>query len=426
MKNYWLFLVILLMISGVELFAASGSVDFSSTAYGTISDYFGSSVDPNAGLTAFRSLLVPMGGRSEAMGTAFTAVADDSSFMESNPAGSSQLKNTEFSVMHNNWIADTKVESAIYAVRFNNFGIGVGGKWLYLPFTEYNTFGDRVSKGYYSEATAILNISYNFFSGYYFNGVSLGANLKATYRGIPDYTNVNGVLSVGSGASQSALAVMGDFGVLTRFNLFKLYASRSRNFAIGAAIKNVGPSVLGEPLPTVSSAGVSYSPIRPLLLSFDGNWPINLMNPSLSERFYWSSGMSLSLADFFAIQAGFLLKGSDPRFSLGATVDVSQVSFIVDYTLDLTTQAVPFNRISVNAKINLGDGGRLLEAQKVEDLYLTGLEEYAKGNIDVAVVYWEQALVEDSTFDPARESLTAAQNTMKLQQRMNEIQKLEQ
>ena len=48
------------------------------------------------------------------MGTAFTAVADDSSFLEANPSASSLLETTELSVTHNNWIADTSVEGVIY------------------------------------------------------------------------------------------------------------------------------------------------------------------------------------------------------------------------------------------------------------------------------------------------------------------------
>lgn len=52
-------------------------------------------IDPNEGETTFRSLLIPGGGRSEAMGSAFTALADDISFFDTNPSGSSTMKNTE-------------------------------------------------------------------------------------------------------------------------------------------------------------------------------------------------------------------------------------------------------------------------------------------------------------------------------------------
>ena len=48
-------------------------------------------IDKNEGTTTFRSLLIPGGGRSEAMGSAFSALANDISFFESNPAGSATM-----------------------------------------------------------------------------------------------------------------------------------------------------------------------------------------------------------------------------------------------------------------------------------------------------------------------------------------------
>ena len=135
-------------------------------------------VDPNAGTTTMRSLLIPMGGLDEGMGTAYSAVCNDSSYFESNPAASSLLDSTELSVFHNNWIADTKIEGAVYTIRYKNFGIGVGGKWLYIPFPATNQFGDRVGAGYYSESMAGFNLSYDFFPGFYFSGLSVGATVK--------------------------------------------------------------------------------------------------------------------------------------------------------------------------------------------------------------------------------------------------------
>ena len=84
------------------------------------------------------------------MGTAYTAVSSDSGFLESNPAGSSLLDYTELTLNHNNWIADTNIEGVVYTTRFDNLGIGIGGKFLYVPFIEYNRWGEEESSGYYS------------------------------------------------------------------------------------------------------------------------------------------------------------------------------------------------------------------------------------------------------------------------------------
>lgn len=394
----------------------SQTVDFLVDLYG---------VDENAALTAFRSLYVPMGGRAEAMGTAFSAVSDDSSFIEWNPAGSATMRRSELSFYHNNWIASTKVEGAVYTARLGDMGVALGGKWLYLDFTEYDQYGDRASKGYYSETTAMANLSYNFFRGYYFDGISLGANLKLGFRSMPDYSNDAGYVDPDSGDSQSTFALMADAGLLTRFNFLKFYFARERNTAFSAVLRNVGPPPLGDPLPTTAVVGVSYKPLRPINLSFDYSVPINLVDPELSERHYWATGISVAVTPFLDMQGGLLVRGTNPRISVGSRIVAGGIDINVNYTLDLMTRLQPLNRVSISARFDFGDGGRAARAERVEELYLQGLDEYARGNSEEAARLWEEALKLDSAFDPARESLGAIAGSRALIRRMDEIQRLE-
>ena len=153
--------------------------------YARSNDFFDFISDPNAGLTIFPILTIPMGGENEGMGTAYTAVARDSSFFDANPSASSTLKYTELTVLHNNWIADTSIEGIVYATRIDDIGIGIGGKFLYVPFTARDAWGQSYGKGYYSETIGSFNFSYNFLSGFYFQGISVGGNLKFAYRHVP-------------------------------------------------------------------------------------------------------------------------------------------------------------------------------------------------------------------------------------------------
>ena len=212
-----------------------------SGANSSLSDSFYSYVDDNEGTTGFRSLNIPSGGKAESLGTAFTALADDSSFFDYNPAASCVMENTELSVFHNSWIADSAIESLAGTIRKGNLGYGGQLKCFYVPFTEYNAFGERVTGNYYSETTATFNASYNFFNGYNFKGLALGTNAKASWRSIPDYTdNDTDEIISGSGLAQSAAAFMVDFGLLLRFNIAKHYSSREPNFRIGLSILNIG------------------------------------------------------------------------------------------------------------------------------------------------------------------------------------------
>ncbi len=408
---------ILFIIILVFLFINAGAADLADFYSGFSSlgsDTFIS--DKNTGLTIFPTLLIPSGGLYEGMGTAFTAVASDASFLEANPAGSSTLQYTEVALNHNNWIADSNMEGVVYTTRFNNLGIGIGGKFLYVPFIGYNRWGEELSSSYYSETVATVNVSYNFFSSYYFSGLSLGANLKAAYRNVPAVIREN----------QSILTLMTDIGFLTRFNLAKFYASRDRNFSFGGVVKNIGINALGEPLPSVATAGIAYSPIRPLIISLDFNYPFSFTTPSDQwEKWNIASGMNLVLTDFFSIHSGFSYRGSNPRFTIGSEVTLQKISITANYTLDMTTQLTSMDKFTVQMSLNMGDKGRYGKAKKVDDYYIAGLKEYANGNYSRAIKFWEAALEIDPTFQPAAENLTVAKNAIDLQKKMEAINQVE-
>jgi len=411
----------LLLAVFIFILILSGTAEDFSTVYGSISEMF-ENPDPNTGLTAFPTLLIPLGGKYEGMGTAFTAVADDSSFLEANPSASSLLKYTELSLVHNNWIADSNLEGVIYTVRFNDLGIGFGGKFLYVPFTEYNSWGERVSRGYYSESIATANISYNFFSSYYFYGVSVGANLKAAYRHLPSqfYSGYEGL------ENQSTAMILGDFGILSRFNLLKFYASRSRNFSIGAVVKNLGPYAMQEPLPTEGTVGLAYSPIRPLTLSVDFNFPFSFKPEEFpAEEWNVASGMDVAFTDFFSVQGGFQIRGSNPRISLGSAIDLEKITLIINSTLDMTTQYSNADHFSVEAKFKLGDRGRAALQSKIDDLYTAGLEEYADGNFERALGYLRKLIELDPRYQPASELIEIITRAVNLQEEMESIQQVE-
>jgi hypothetical protein len=400
MKRALACLLVLLSIGSMARAGAAGLSDIYSDYVTFLTTWY--QADPNAGLTSFRSLLIPMGGLAEGMGQAYTAVSRDSSYFESNPAASSILEETEASFYHNNWIADTKIDGMVYTIRQRNFGLGFYGKWLHLEFPATNEYGDQLATGTYSEATAALNLSYNFFQGYNFSGLALGANLKGVYRSV-------------------------------RFNLLKFYHSRAKNCAFGLTLKNFGPPITHgatditdwDVLPTVASAGLAYSPIKPLTLAFDFSKPLNLADLSLSEQPSYAFGVEGNVTDFFKLQGGILLKGGNPRISIGSSFLIDDMRLTLNYTLDLTTQLTPFNRVSVEASFALGDLGRAELAKKVDTLYLSGLEAYARGDSASAASSWKAALELDPRFDPAIESLRALEGTQQLLKKIDELQKLE-
>ena len=117
-------IVALLVFSSV-LLAPLGAQSFFSSYF----DFSEGFADDNTGLTSFPILQIPMGVRYEAMGTAFTALADDFSYLDANPAASVLLDRTQIALAHNAWIADTSIDSAVYTFRNEQMGFGFASKF---------------------------------------------------------------------------------------------------------------------------------------------------------------------------------------------------------------------------------------------------------------------------------------------------------
>ena len=387
-------------------------------AYASASDWFG--LDPDAGQNSFLSLIIPGGGKYEGMATAYTAMALDEGYMESNPAGGSFLPKTIMSFSHVDWISDSALETVSFAYRpekNENFGLGFNSKFLHVPFTGYNDWGSQYSRygsaaaGWYTELVATAAVSYNFLQSFYFGGVSVGASLKAGYRGV----------SASLEPGQNAMSLMGDFGIMTRFNFLKTYAARDMNWGVGATIKNLGAEFIDDPdpLPTYASFGLSYKPIRPITVALDFNYPFNL-NGETAEKYSIAAGVNAEIASFVSAHSGVLIKTGKPRFTIGADISLKNFTLQTNYTLDLASRMELFDRMSIAIKVDMDTVKQLVIKDDVQELYLTGLDAYANGDIAVAIGYFENALSLDPTFTPAREMLATARDSMAMEEELRQ------
>lgn len=375
--------------------------------------------------TSFPSLNIPAGGRCESLGTAMTAMCDDPSFMDYNPAVSSILKETQAAVFHNSQISGGSMETITGTTRLNNFGTGFQLKTFFSPLSRYNLSGTKNSSSYYSETSLAINTSYNFFSGYDFKGLAAGISLRSTWRNMPDYTD------------SSALAFTADFGLLMRFNFFKEFTSDMPNLSVGLAANNIGFFLTGfksglkteTSLPSKISIGLSYRPIKKLLVNLEFRQPVNLKNILLSESFAVAAGLEFSFTDFFDVEGGILFQDGKTKLSTGTQFSFRKIQMSLSYacTLDSTTQE---HSVSLAAKINLGDKGRAQNDEQVKKLYAEGIELYAKGekeNMLKAIEKWEEAKkLSASTgikFDPAIKAIKTAKELISLHQQIISVEK---
>ena len=384
-----------------------------------LTDSFFSTYGSNEGTTSFRSLLIPIGGRAESLGSSYTGLSDDVSYIDYNPAASSINKESEIALFHNAWIADSAIETIAGTTRFGNLGIGGKVSCFYVPFSEYDSFGTKLTGSYYSETTAVLNVSYNFSAGYTFKGLAAGLNVKAAWRSIPDYCdNDTGEIISGSGLEQSALGLMADAGIMMQFNIGKFYISRDPNVRIGLSVSNLGAAItavksddglkLDDSLPSSIGIGISYKCIRPLTMLLEFRQPFDLTDISSYQMFSAGTGAELQITDFFSVLTGFQLKGGNPRISLGSEFEFFKMRMNVNYTLDLTSSLNPVNHISLSAKLLLGDRGREEKQRQVDRLYNEGVACFAKRDFEKAIEYWEEALKIDRHFDPAKTGIKNA------------------
>lgn len=415
-KNIFLTFVILLILPVRELNAIALS-DITSK----FSSAFSSIVDKNEGATSFRSLLIPFGGRTESLGNAYTGLCDDVSYLRYNPSAGSIQNETQMSLFHNTWIADSNLETLAYTTRFKSIpNLSVGGyiSCFYIPFTEYNIFGDKNASSYYVETISALNASYNFLAGYDFKGLAVGGSIKTGWRSVPNYTdNDTNMIIKGSGLEQSSFAVMADLGIMMQFNFLKFFASREPNVRIGFSAQNLGFAITGfgkqiefdSGLPTLFSAGISVKFLNPLTISVDFTQPVNLFDITSYLLPYVQIGMDVRFASFLSFLTGLQLKGGKPTFTTGLEFELSKIRINFNYSLDLTTSLAPINRFSISTKILLGDKGRRKVRDTVDKYYKEGLTYYQNADWQNAIDSWNNALKYDKRFDPAILGIESAQ-----------------
>jgi len=172
------------------------------------------------------------------------------------------------------------------------------------------------------------------------------------------------------------------------------------------------------------SAGIAYRIIENLVFTADFRQPLNMYNPKKSERWSIAAGTEVNITDFFALQAGILLKGTNPKISFGSSLAWKKLSFNATYSLDLTSSLNPINKLSLAVKMDFGDGGRKVLQNRADKLYIEGIDYYTQGEFEKAIEKWKEVLVLFPRFDPAKQGITTAQNSIALRKKIRDVQKL--
>ncbi|MDA7548603.1 PorV/PorQ family protein [Candidatus Marinimicrobia bacterium] len=279
-------------------------------------------------------LSINPGARANGMGEAQIGIANDAYATYYNPAGLSNLSNTQASFMHTsylpNLVDDMAYDFITFATPFRE-DEAIGGHFTYLNLgDQISTDANGAELGSFSSYMYALNLSY---SKKIDDDSSWGLNGKYFYQ----------ELAVISSLDASSSSVAFDVGY------FKRNAMDNPNLTMGAVLTNVGPGVSfgdGEedPLPTKLGLGLGYLALEGKAnLAFDLNYEVN------DQSMVTNLGVEYYLVEDFALRAGIM---NDPSgdlsyttLGLGARIDALgfDVSYIMGGELDPHSNMVRFS-----------------------------------------------------------------------------------
>lgn len=280
-----------------------------------------------AGGTTVSFLKLGSGARATGLGGAFTAVSDDINALSYNPAGLANLKRSEMGFTRAELVEGVSYNFLGYSrpVAKGNMGFGVN----YLSQSSIEGRGaNREVTGKFGASDTAINLAY-------------GRTLTArTGLGV----NLKFITSRIAGESANGWAV--DAGWR--------YKAPVKGLGLGFAVQNIGPEMKfmdeGSALPLTVRAGMGYTVLDNVLLSFDVNRQIN------EKKTVFSFGSEYTVFNSFSMRAGYLksavsggnnLSDSD-GFKAGFGFKLR--SFNLDYAV------TPFGDIGKAHRISLGAG----------------------------------------------------------------------
>ncbi len=275
-------------------------------------------------------LKIDSGARSEAMGEAFTGVADDVDALTFNPAGLALLDKPQVAYLRMLYLADIAYNFGGVALPVpdgqDTWGFGAGVINLgTAPFDSTLGLAPAVSAGNNAIlASAALRIK---------SVVAFGVTGKLIMENLGGY---------------NAQAFGGDVGVLL---------TPIDRLGIGLAVLDVGQQVkfisVGDPLPTTVRLGVSYKvldiPHHSVLLSVDNGYQLG------SQSYIGGAGAEYWFDKTLALRAGYTGDAYQQHLTAGLGVNVDMAEF--DYAYAPIATLGDTHRFSITLRLDTGEGG---------------------------------------------------------------------
>lgn len=237
-------------------------------------------------ITSARMLLIAPGGRPNAMGEAFTAVADDNNALYWNPAGIATLSQREVSFTHLKGLISTNIEFLTYVHPVKSLKGALGGSISYLSDTQWRVdeAGNFTGEFDNDALTTILSYARKITASF-----SSGINIKYLRWTLDNHT-ANGTAA--------------DVGFLYREVL--------PEFSIGLTVQNIGPTMKfirdKFSLPLMINTGLGYTLLAgKLTLAFDVN------HYAIDKETGFSAGGEYIIKEMFSYRMGYKYHPDDVK-----------------------------------------------------------------------------------------------------------------
>ena len=312
------------------------------------------------------SLAVPSGVRATGMGEAYTAVGDDASSLNWDPAGLARLPGFELGLAHNEWSTGLgfRQESLAYGQRLtpgSGFGLALN----------YFSLGSLVSRS----ADGASNGESSPFAA--------GASAGYGWSVFPDHSLKLGVAS--EFAMESLFtAVSTGFGATLGLDY-----DVNAKLSLGLALKHLGSGSGGFAPPSTADLGLAYRLFSRLLLAFDGSLPFH-GDPALKTGLELDLGVLQLRGGYryaLSTREGDLQSG----LSAGAGFQAGLVS--IDYAYVPYGALLSSHRLSASLRLPAdffapSNNGPELSTETAQAYYEKGIEfELARRPIEAMVQY---------------------------------------
>jgi len=276
----------------------------------------------DAGTGSGQFLKMEPGARAGAMGSAYSAISDDSTAIYWNPAGLAQMKSGSICFMHALWFEEIAYDWFSVAQPVGKFGaIGLGFQYLnYASIPCFDISGNDC--GSLTSYDMAASLSYAKRLG----ALSLGATAKY----------------ISSKLDNTATTMAYDGGLMYRF--------KNKRLSLGCAVQNIGGSLkyyeesIDIPMNLRFGAGYRFS--KKFLVTCDVSAADGAPKYGAGAEYKHKAGEETSIL----IRGGYNTKGSDAGGlgGISAGLGISYKSFALDYAF------VPYGKIGDTNRISLG------------------------------------------------------------------------